>query len=437
MSRGFLAACGVLGAALVAGSLWLLNETVLFPGLLAIPPVLGAALLILAGQRPNAIARALSLRPLVWIGLVSYSAYLWHWPLQAFYRYGHGAIGLRAGVAILALTLVLAWLSYRFVEQPARRSRAGWLSVLARQYVVPAAAVGAACVVLIRLDGYGARRFGEYSAELAAVRTQHRPNYEYEYVCQKQRLTPQDAHDPRCVVGASPAASTTAVLWGDSNAAHYVGMLSAFAEAGGWRFRNLLIGTCPPVDGDPAPFVFAQRLADCRASLDVVRPVVERSQVVLVSASYTLYEAFSAEFWPRFFATVERLADTSRVVVILGKVPEIAGYDGRCREKALSYPSLRCDNTQAPPADQHILVNARLRAFADATPNVEFYEAASEICPNGICSSLGADGAPIYLDPIHLTIPASRALGERIVRQGGVPPAFTGVAASSPPPSGP
>jgi peptidoglycan/LPS O-acetylase OafA/YrhL len=431
MSGRVLVACGLLGAALIAASLALLNETLPFPGVLAIPPVLGSALLILAGQRPNAIARALSVRPLVWIGLVSYSAYLWHWPLQAFYRYGHGTIGLRAGLAILVLTFVLAWLSYRFVEQPARRSRAGWLPVLTRQYVLPAAAGGAACLVLMRLDGYGVRRFGEYGAELAAVRAQHRPNYEYEYVCQKQRLTPQDAGDPRCIVGASTATSTTAVLWGDSHASHYVGMLSAFAEAGGWRFRNLQIATCPPVDGDPAPFVFAQRLADCRASLDIVRAVVERSQVVIVSASYTLYEAFSPDFWPRFFATVERLAD-SRVVILLGKVPEIAGYDALCREKALSYPTLHCENTRAPLADQYVAVNGRLRAFADATPNVEFYEATSEICPDGMCSSLGTDGVSIYLDSSHLTIPASRELGERIVRQGGVPPVFAGLAATAP-----
>jgi hypothetical protein len=77
-------------------------------------------------------------------------------------------------------------------------------------------------------------------------------------------------------------------------------------------------------------------------------------------------------------------------------------------------------------------VNGRLRAFADATPNVEFYEATSEICPDGMCSSLGTDGVSIYLDSSHLTIPASRELGERIVRQGGVPPVFAGLAATAP-----
>jgi peptidoglycan/LPS O-acetylase OafA/YrhL len=430
-SKGFLSASAALGAALIAGSLCLLDETLLFPGLLAIPPVLGAALLILAGERPNAIARTLSLRPLVFVGLVSYSAYLWHWPLLAFYRYGHGTVGPSAGLVIFGLTLALAALTYRFVEQPARQSRAGWLSIVTRQYVLPATVIGAACIVLMKLDGYGTRQRDEYGAELAAVRAENRPNYEYDYVCQRQRLSVDDAEDPRCILGVAGPASTSVLLWGDSHAAHYVGMLAAFAEAGGWRFRNLQTGTCPPIDGDPAPFVFLRRLADCRASLEVVRPLVERAQVVMVSASYTLYERFSAEFWPRFFATVGRLAESGHVVILLGKVPEIPGYDARCFEKALSYPLLRCENTTTPPAAEYLAVNARLRAYAEATSNVEFYEATSEICPDGVCSSLAPDGAPIYLDPSHLTIPASRTLGERIVRAKGVPAAFASLAESS------
>jgi peptidoglycan/LPS O-acetylase OafA/YrhL len=78
---------------------------------------LGAVLLVAAGVGDTSIARALSIRPLVWVGALSYSLYLWHFPvLWAFHAHDR--------LAALALTFLLAWLSYRFVERPFRRSRA-------------------------------------------------------------------------------------------------------------------------------------------------------------------------------------------------------------------------------------------------------------------------------------------------------------------------
>lgn len=413
-----------IGALLVGGSLAFLDERQTFPGMLAIPPVLGAALLILAGERGNALSRALSAKPLVWVGLVSYSAYLWHWPLMAFWRYGHGSIAWPAAVIIFVLTMTLAWLSYRYVEQPARASRANWLVVFTRQYAVPAAVIGFACIVMMKIDGYGLRWLSsEYKENLARIRSQHRPNYEWEYVCQRQRLTSADARDPRCIIGAS-ASDTSIVLWGDSNASHYVGMLGAFAKAGGWEFRNIATGMCPPIDADPAPFVFPARIADCRASLEVARPVVDGADVVILSGSYVLYELFSADFWPQFFATVRRLAHSERQVILLGKIPEVRGFDALCPEKALSFPRLDCGNTRVTVADEYRAANSRLREFADSTPNVAYFDAVHHICPAGICSSLTPDGTPIYLDAVHITIPASWAIGERILREDGVPSVF-------------
>ena len=73
---------------MIVASVLLLDERQAFPGLLALPACLGAALLILAGmERRPVITRMLSVRPAVAIGLISYSLYLWHWPLLSFARY--------------------------------------------------------------------------------------------------------------------------------------------------------------------------------------------------------------------------------------------------------------------------------------------------------------------------------------------------------------
>jgi peptidoglycan/LPS O-acetylase OafA/YrhL len=121
-----------------------------FPGLSAVPPVAGTALLIWSGMRhsiehkTSLVHRVLQTRLLVWIGLLSYSLYLWHWPLLAFYRY----FGVyQSSVAICALlilaSLLLAWLSLRFVEQPFR----GRYLISKRRSVFPLSA--AAIIALI------------------------------------------------------------------------------------------------------------------------------------------------------------------------------------------------------------------------------------------------------------------------------------------------
>lgn len=103
------------------------NETSAFPGLLALLPCLGAGALIMTGAGQSWVARLLSWRPVVYVGQISYSLYLWHWPVIVF-----GSIGLflpstaTVIVAEFALSIVLAMLSTRFVEKPFRTHARHW-----------------------------------------------------------------------------------------------------------------------------------------------------------------------------------------------------------------------------------------------------------------------------------------------------------------------
>jgi peptidoglycan/LPS O-acetylase OafA/YrhL len=114
---------GLAGMLLVLGSFAFLNEKQFAPGLSALPSCLGAALLLRSGGRAeNIVAKVLSRKPLVFIGLISYSVYLWHWPLIVFAKsLWAGGSGVAMYAGLFAASVLLGWVSWRWIEQPFRR----------------------------------------------------------------------------------------------------------------------------------------------------------------------------------------------------------------------------------------------------------------------------------------------------------------------------
>jgi peptidoglycan/LPS O-acetylase OafA/YrhL len=113
-----------LGLLLIATSVVGIDAHQRFPGLAAVPAVLGTALVILAGSQAWPNRRMLSAPGLVWIGLISYPLYLWHWPLLSFARILEGREpDITNRIALIASAFVLASLTYRFVEMPFRYGR--------------------------------------------------------------------------------------------------------------------------------------------------------------------------------------------------------------------------------------------------------------------------------------------------------------------------
>jgi peptidoglycan/LPS O-acetylase OafA/YrhL len=114
-----------LGLLLIALPVILYNHLTPFPGLTAVPPVLGTALLIRYARPASGVGRLLASRPLVGIGLISYSAYLWHQPVLAFGRVlSFNAISPAAKGGLMVVAFALAWLTWKFVEVPFRKRSA-------------------------------------------------------------------------------------------------------------------------------------------------------------------------------------------------------------------------------------------------------------------------------------------------------------------------
>ena len=200
---------------------------------------------ILACARPGAPAtRLLSLPPLVGIGLVSYSAYLWHQPILAFARIRFGET-LPPGilVALGAGAILLAGPTWAFVERPFRRpggASSGRSLGIAGGVIAALAIVG---VIGIATDGLEVRKPAAVRAILATV-TDTNPHRE---TCKTGLTDPNPVHPrPGCLVdGTLPAVA----FFGDSHADALQGAFFTAAEAAGFRFYSVTRSACPPIPG--------------------------------------------------------------------------------------------------------------------------------------------------------------------------------------------
>jgi peptidoglycan/LPS O-acetylase OafA/YrhL len=147
------------GIALLAAGFWVLDKDARFPGWWATVPVLGAVLVISAGPQAWINRRILSHRIPVWFGLISFPLYLWHWPILAFGRIVHFDVPpARFRVAAVLASVLLAWLTVRFIEKPLRFGdrRAGPTVAALCGLVL---AVGLAGLAIARTDFSGTRGF--------------------------------------------------------------------------------------------------------------------------------------------------------------------------------------------------------------------------------------------------------------------------------------
>jgi peptidoglycan/LPS O-acetylase OafA/YrhL len=236
-------ALGLAGVAGILGSAVLYSDRTPFPGPYALPPALGAALILYSGSTGTTlVGRVLSSRPLVAIGLVSYSLYLWHWPALVLCKHLLSVSHLPAGVAAgaVAFSGLAAVLSHRFVEQPFRdRARIGQRAILAGGGVAMAAAI-ATGVLIARLRGLP-ERFD--ATTVALLRDEQR--------WQKDPCINRTAADVTsaklCRLGVARPGREDFLVWGDSHAGAMLSAFDAVAKATNRSGIYAVTGGCPPL----------------------------------------------------------------------------------------------------------------------------------------------------------------------------------------------
>ena len=241
------AAASWIALAVLLWSLWWIKAGPAFPGWQATIPVLATAVLLHAGAHGgSAVQRLLSMRPFVFIGLISYSLYLWHWPLLVFARYRNAMQPLDPEVTwiLLALAIVLATASYRWVETPFRRRYSAEFRSPRRRLFAGAAAASlviASAAATTRIDAGWQSRFTPEVVAMDAARDPEIPFVD----CQGKLWPPAEA---RCVAG-DRLSSRRVLLWGDSYALAWVPALDLLGKRHGFAVELALSSSCAPLVG--------------------------------------------------------------------------------------------------------------------------------------------------------------------------------------------
>ncbi len=237
----------VAAVATLVGAIVFMRAGVDFPGWKAAIPVLVTAVLLHLGGGGRTWGGALlSSRPLVFVGLISYSLYLWHWPLLVLvsYRQGMTPLSSEQGLALLGLTLLLAVASYRFVEQPFRRWRkqgdAG-----DRGRVFAASGVGAVLLVGIGVGFAASSGLPQrVPAKVLALDQARSPDIPFKECDGK----PISIGSAACRIGAD-GSSKLALVWGDSWAIAWAPALDEVLKREGQRGVLALRSACAPLPG--------------------------------------------------------------------------------------------------------------------------------------------------------------------------------------------
>lgn len=421
----------IAGLGLLAASMFVINGTTTFPGPLTLLPVLGTALLLHGGGYAlNPLNRALGARPMVWLGDLSYSWYLWHWPMIVFASVIFpGSLPAKAGAAFLAL--VPAMMSYRYVEQPIRDmnglSKRGFVRVAA---VVVAPAILLPGLVLFAADkGWGLEK-------IQSIQALH-PGWSE---CMSFATMPNGPSTNPSFGGCSwnEASSGPGVyLVGDSNASQFSGPLIQASEEANRPFSMRTAGGCPFLDvfrqvGDA--FDGPDQL--CRdyyeSTLSWLTAEENGTVVIASTEGYWIEENMAIGANPNsvqasppgrsealkagMSSTVSALQNAGHQVVLVQALPHptFAGYKDvpvRCSVIALATSSCSLEVPRSEIDAVQLPARSATDEVASAT-GAYVLDLNDSFCGQSTCSMNRGDEL-LYQDSFHITVDASRSLTPR------------------------
>ncbi|BAM90585.1 putative acyltransferase 3 [Bradyrhizobium oligotrophicum S58] len=367
-----------------------------YPGVAALLPCLGTAAVIWANPAPSKAVLTMA-RPMIVVGLWSYSLYLWHWPVVSFATaiWGPPSSGTDK-LALLGACTTLALTSFYLIEQPGRR--AAW-PITARALAATGAAALAASAIVIWSSGFPARLSPQQQALAGFLSYDHTSIYE-DGTCFLSPGQTFEALQPACLARGRRA---TVLLWGDSHAAHLAyGLKRALPQA---TLLRATMAQCAPYQ-EPGQ---SAACTDYNGRLPgLVRDLAP--DTVILSGNWTR-TAMAPAARASLLATIRSISDAGSKVLVVGPSPQF--------DRPLPHLLIAAQRFGVG-ADGHVPeligeVDAFLRALLKDAPQTNYVSLLALLCPGKDCMLQASDGAPIAWDDGHFTAQGSELAAARIV----------------------
>ncbi len=302
----------VAGFIIIIISLFISNEEY-YPNFYALLPCLGSALILIhGGMKNNIITKMLSSRTASTLGLMSYSMYLWHWPiisLQKYYLYS-GELPLKNSIATFFSTLVLSYFSLKFIETPIRKSKISFWKSLFLFFIIPSIVISSVFTYSEKTGGIP-ERYGDKWSNMFLETA-----YLYTPFCHNTVIG-------NCVFGDKNT-SPTFIVMGDSHAGHYVPMIDEFAKKNSLAFEERTSDACFPLIDTSEKMLSESKFSisnECRENIEYFSKQVDNYKNVVLIGAWSIYYKNIPNFDDLLSDTIKKLSSDNKNIYIFEQVP--------------------------------------------------------------------------------------------------------------------
>jgi peptidoglycan/LPS O-acetylase OafA/YrhL len=415
----------IVGTSALVFSAFYLSEDKPFPGLNGVLVCFATATLIYSGMFQSQATNIYSYRLLVGIGKISYSLYLWHWPVFSFMRYVEGSLSVMQIIIAVAISVSLSIISWKYIETPFReRWKYSFKWTFRYLYVLPAILFVAIYLIIDKNDGLANR----FDVEIAAIS-------EFEKKLDRTELGCDEQDGDNCL---------NILLFGDSHAGHFAPFIRALIPSEQpYNFTIKSLGACLPLLD--VVTVELKRSGEKRLKSSCVSrnrkvykavsdfdyivlsgfwamPSVQAGKVFFVEEdnhTYTLDNSLEV-FRNALYKSIGVIVEQGGIPVVIKDNPAIGKDLFKCTFKKFVYPSFdsNCRMVTEEVNEQQQQTDEIFSDLAEDFPGIVFINPREVMCSSLNCD-LFMDGIPLYRDGDHLSIPGSKLLGEKYLKLKG------------------
>ncbi len=404
LPRSFMEFIALSGLGMLMASFFLYSDESTFPGISALIPTLATVMVIFAGQQRNYLSNHLLSNPIAkFFSNISYSLYLWHWPILVFYKL---QISPEPSSSernlIILLSILMGYLSWKLIENPFRR-----IQIANRQHktivagVLASIAISLICLTFVTSEG-GRGRFSTKQLSYIDFLDYNAAPYFRTDTCFLTSKSNSITSFQKDICVNFHFKKPNVLLVGDSHGAQYFSALQQSIPS--VEFSQVNASGCRPV---------MSYIGEKRCTVLMKLALEEYAKDYKFDA-IILAGRWETKDIAEISRTVEQLSMTTGKVIVLGPIIEY--------KQALPRLLARFNPDQRELSEARLLervkkIDERMQSALSLSDS-EYYSILNTICPNGGCRVFTSTGSPIQFDASHLTHEGALEIVEELVEQG-------------------